>query len=163
MDSHNHTNDLDWLSRLAKNPHIEAVIIADNDGYILHSSRSLRSDQEYLASMFQALAVLGQTLAQEFASNTMHFVQLTTENNHILLYPLIDSTYFLVIETLRTAPLMVLTIELERIIAEVVAADLLSRQHKAVLERQDVDLNAEELIDAVREWLRRRPVEGDLE
>ncbi len=162
MDDHIDNEYLDWAERLAKNPYVEAVIVADNDGYILYSSRSLRSDQEYLASMFHALAVLGQTMAQEFEANSVHYIQLTTEYNHILLYPLLDSTYFLVIEAKRTAPLVMLTIEVERVMAKISLDDLLSRRHKAVMERQDVDLNAEELIDAVREWLRRRPTSGEI-
>ena len=54
---------MDWFERLAGNQYVEAVMLANNQGRLLRTSRSMRSSDELLASMFQAAEVLAQTLA----------------------------------------------------------------------------------------------------
>ena len=146
-----------WYERLVSNPHIEAVVIANDQGQILHSTRLLRSDQETLASMFQAMEVLAQVLVQEFRIGAARMIQVTTDSSHILLLPLAESTCFLVVEVARTAPLLLLMVELERVVAEVDPVDLAALQHMSIIEPPDSELDAAELIDAVQEWLRNRP------
>ena len=146
-----------WFERLENNPHVEAVVIADTQGRILRTTRPLSSDQETVASMFQSLEVLAQTLSGELRSGRASLIHLITEYSHILLYPLLDSTFFLVVELERSAPLMLLVVELERIITEVKASDF--EDMRRSLAQRDVhsELDAHELIDAVQEWLRSRP------
>lgn len=149
-----------WFERLENNPHIEAVVIADTQGRILRTTRPLSSDQETVASMFQALEVLAQALSGELRSGRASLVHLITEYSHIVLYPLIDSNFFLVVEAERSAPLMLLAVELERIIADVTVSDLVEMQKSPVQADADSELDAQALIDAVQEWLRNRPLGG---
>ena len=149
-----------WYERLVSNPHIEAVVIANDQGQIVHSSRVLRSDQETLASVFQAMEVLAQVLVQEFRIGAARLIQVTTDSGHILLLPLANSTCFLVVEVARTAPLLLLMVELERVVAEVDPLDLVALQHLDEVDSSDSGLDAAELIDAVQEWLRNRPARG---
>jgi predicted regulator of Ras-like GTPase activity (Roadblock/LC7/MglB family) len=146
-----------WFERLESNPHIDAVVIADTQGRILRTTRPLSSDQETVASMFQTLEVLAQTLAGELRSGKASLIHLITEYSHILLYPLLDSTFFLVVEAERNAPLMLLAIEMERVIADVKASDLVDMQKSLVQVDEHSELDAQELIDAVQEWLHNRP------
>jgi predicted regulator of Ras-like GTPase activity (Roadblock/LC7/MglB family) len=146
-----------WFERLEKNPHIEAVVIADTQGRILRTTRLLSSDQETIASMFQTLEVLAQSLAGELRSGKASLIHLITEYSHILLYPLIDSTFFLVVEAERNAPLMLLAVEMERIIADVKISDLVDMQKSSAQADIHSELDAQELIDAVQEWLWNRP------
>jgi predicted regulator of Ras-like GTPase activity (Roadblock/LC7/MglB family) len=117
----------------------------------------LSSDQETVASMFQTLEVLAQTLAGELRSGKASLIHLITEYSHILLYPLLDSTFFLVVEAERNAPLMLLAIEMERVNADVKASDLVDMQKSLVQVDEHSELDAQELIDAVQEWLHNRP------
>ena len=120
-----------WFQRLANNPHIETLLIADTQGQILCSSRELSSDHERVASMLQSLDVLAQSLADEFSSGKAQLVQLSTTEHHIILLPLVASTYFLVVQAKRSAPLTLLMIEVERVIQRVRADELLTLQAPA--------------------------------
>jgi|SRR5690606_16061068 predicted regulator of Ras-like GTPase activity (Roadblock/LC7/MglB family) len=146
-----------WFERLENNAHIEAVVIADTQGRILRTTRPLTSDQEMVASMFQSLEVLAQTLSDELRSGKASLIHLITEYSHILLYPLLDSAFFLVVELERSAPLMLLAVELERIIAEVKASDFEDMRRSLAPTEGHSELDAQELIDAVQEWLRNQP------
>lgn len=144
-----------WFDRLVDNPHVEAVMIADSDGHILRSSRLLRSDQERVASMFQTLMVLAQTLAEEVGDH-VHNVQLMLELSHVLIFPVVDATCFLIVQVERAAPLLLLGVEFERVIGEISASDIALLYEQARFDDNN-SLNADELIDAVQEWLRNRP------
>jgi predicted regulator of Ras-like GTPase activity (Roadblock/LC7/MglB family) len=146
-----------WFERLANNSYVEVLMIADRQGRILRASRPLLSEQEIIASMFQALEVFAQTLTSEFQSGTASLIQLTTDISHLLLMPLQESTIFLIVQVERTAPLRLLMVELERTIAEITAADLAVLQSYPVLAEDPGGLDADELIAAVQEWLRSRP------
>lgn len=146
-----------WFERLENNPHVEAVVIADTQGQILRTTRPLSSDQETVASMFQSLEVLAQTLSGELRSGRASLIHLITEYSHIVLYPLLDSTFFLVVEFERSAPLMLLAVDLERIIAEIKASDFEDMRRSLAQTEVHSELDAQELIDAVQAWLRSRP------
>ena len=148
-----------WFEQLAENPHIEALVVADNQGRILRTTRELRSDHEYAASMVQAIEVLAQTLSAALYFGAARMVQLSTDRDHILLFPLAKSTHFLVVQTRRTAPLTLLMVELERVIAQIHHEDL-DAMRDVILYADDTPvLDAAELIDAVREWLQSRPTQ----
>lgn len=146
-----------WFERLENNPHVEAVVIADTQGQILRTTRPLSSDQETVASLFQSLEVLAQTLSGELQSGKASLIHLITEYSHIVLYPLLDSTFFLVVEFERSAPLMLLAVDLERIIAEIKASDFEDMRRSLAQTEVHSELDAQELIDAVQAWLRSRP------
>jgi hypothetical protein len=106
--------------------------------------------------MLQSMEVLAQALAQEMTGTIAHMVQLSTELHHIILLPLLESQYFLILQAQRSAPLTLLMIEVDR------AMDQVQPEHFAALtlRRARVDddnsLDAAELIEAVQEWLHSR-------
>lgn len=146
---------MDWFERLAGNQYVEVVVLANNQGRILRSSRAMRSGDELLASMFQAAEVLAQTLVAELGFGAAQMVQISTENGHLMLFPLAHSTHYVVVMAERTAPLALLMVEIERTLAEVSEGDLTA--FAEVIGKPDdlSELDAAELIEAVREWLRR--------
>ena len=145
-----------WFRRLADNPHIEAAIVADNQGRILTSSHSLSSDHERVASMLQSMEVLAQALAQELTGSMAEMVQLSTKSFHIIMLPLLDSNYFLVVQAKRSAPLTLLMIEIERVANQVRQTDFSVLETRYQQLPDDSPLNAAELIEAVQEWLHSR-------
>lgn len=140
----------DWFDRLAGNRYIEIVILANNQGQLLRSSRPIASEEDLIPSMLQALEVLAQTLAAEFNCGAAQMVQLATEQGHLLLFPQLGSTYYVAVLVERTAPLMLILIELERTLGKLTADDF-------ALYDTEAELDADQLIEAVREWLRGRP------
>jgi predicted regulator of Ras-like GTPase activity (Roadblock/LC7/MglB family) len=150
---------MDWFERLAGNQHIEMVMLANNDGRILRSSRPMRSSDELMASMFQAAEVLAQTLADEFELGSAEMVQISTQYGHLMLFPLARSTHYVVVVVERTVPYLLLMVEITRILTKVTPDDL--AVYAQVVGRSDdlSDLDAAELIEAVREWLQQRPLE----
>ncbi len=152
--------DENWFERLVDNPHIEAVIVANNQGHILGSTRELRSDRERAASMVQAMEVLAQTLLSTLHWGPARMIQFSTDLDHILLLPLVNSTHVLVVLTRRTAPLALLMVELERVVNDLQPDDLNMMPDMMVHGDDTPVLDAAELIDAVQEWLQSRPNSG---
>ncbi len=144
---------MEWFERLANNAHIQLVIVTNNRGNLLRTSYPLKSSSEKLASMFQAFFVLAQNLATQFEHNPAQFVLLSTKEHHVFIYSFDYPAYYVTIVVGRTAPLLLLMTELERVLAGLHPADL------DALETRD-DLSAAELIQAVQEWLREKPT-GD--
>lgn len=144
---------MDWFERLAANRYIEFVLLANNQGRMLRSSRPLKSDDDLLPSMFQAFEVLAQTLVAEFDTGGARMMQISTERGHILLYPLLSSVYYVAIVVERTAPIMLLTVEIERALRALKQNDLDPFDEMPPVDPVS-DLDAMELIEAVREWLR---------
>lgn len=145
-----------WFRRLADNPHVELALIADNQGRILSSNQSLSSDHERVASMLQSMEVLAQALAQELTGGMAEMVQLSTKSYHIILLPLLGSSYFLVVQAKRSAPITLLLIEIERVADQVRQADFSVLEMRYQRLPDDSPLNAAELIEAVQEWLHSR-------
>jgi len=148
----------EWFERLIENRYIEAILLADNKGRVLRSSRPLRSDDELIASMFQSVEVLAQALSKELQCGAAQMVQISAQNGHLLMFPLINSTYYLVAIVGRAAPLLLLMIELERIISDLTAGDIAVFEDDLPTYREDDSemLDAAELIRAVQEWLGKR-------
>lgn len=144
---------MNWFEQLAENVHIEAVLIADNQGHILRSTRTLRSDHEQVASMVLSFEAMAQALAETLGCGDAQMVQFATDLDHILIFPLLGSTYFLVAQVPRKAPLMLLMVELERVMAQLEPSDFVYIEELAAYADDTPVLDAAELIDAVREWL----------
>jgi hypothetical protein len=149
---------MNWFERLAANRYIDVLLLANNQGRLLRSSRPLSSYEELLPSMLQAFEVLAQTLTSEFAVGTAKMIQISTELGHIILFPLISSTYYVVIMVERAAPLMLVMVELDRTLARLKQEDFDPFEEALLLSDQPSDLNADEIIEAVQEWLRQRPL-----
>lgn len=146
---------MDWFQCLTSNPYINAVLVADNRDNILRSSYPLRSDHEQLASMLQSAEVLAQTLSTELNCGEARLLQFSTQWEHILLFPLFQSNYYLVVQVERTAPLMLIMVDVERALDEITQDELREMDTLRFADDTPV-LDAAELIEAVQEWLRRR-------
>lgn len=145
---------MDWFERLAGNQYIEMVMLSNNEGRLLRSSRPMRSGDELIASMFQAAEVLAQTLAEEFGLDGAEMVQISTQHGHLMLFPLAHSTHYVVVMTQRSAPYLLLMVEIDRVLKTITPDDL--AVYGQVIGQPDdlAELDAAELIEAVREWLR---------
>ena len=148
---------MDWFERLVGNQHIEMVLLANNDGRILRSSRPMRSSDELMASMFQAAEVLAQTLAEEFELGLAEMVQISTQYGHLMLFPLAHSTYYVVVVIERSAPYLLLMAEITRVLKNVTSDDLAVFAQVVGRPEDLSELDAAELIEAVQEWLQQRP------
>lgn len=148
---------MDWFERLASNRYIDCVLLANNQGRMLRSSSTLKSDDDLLPSMFQAFEVLAQTLVAEFDTGDARMMQISTERGHILLYPLLGAFYYIAVVVERTAPIMLLTVEIERVLRALKQEDIDPFEEALLFSDKPSDLDASELIEAVREWLRGRP------
>jgi predicted regulator of Ras-like GTPase activity (Roadblock/LC7/MglB family) len=149
---------MDWFERLAGNQYVEMVLLANNEGRILRSSRPMRSSDELIASMFQAAEVLAQTLADEFELGPAEMVQISTQYGHLMLFPLQRSTHYIVVVVERAAPYLLVMVEIGRVLKTLTSDDLAI--YTQVLGQPDdlSELDAAELIEAVREWLQQRPL-----
>lgn len=147
---------MDWFDRLVSNRHFEAVILTDNQGNLLRSSRAMGDSDETLPSMLQAMEVLAQTLTAEFGCGEARMVHVATEIGHLMLFPLVNSSYYLALLAGRNAPLTLITVELERVLRKLTSDDLVAYDKPVVLAEESSDLDAQEIIQAVEAWLRRR-------
>lgn len=150
---------MDWFERLAGNQYVELILLSNNQGHILRSSRPMRSSDELIASMFQAAEVLAQTLADEFGLGSAETVQISTKRGHLMLFPLMRSTHYVMVIVERSAPFLLLMVEIGRVLKTVTPDDL--AMYGQVIGQPDdlAELDAAELIEAVREWLQQRPQE----
>lgn len=139
---------MDWFDRLVANRYIEVALVTNNQGQLLRSSRAFGRDDEMLPSMLQALEMLAQTLTTELGCGAAHMVQLSTEQGHLLLFPVLQSAYYVVVMVEKTAPLMLVIIGVERALRDLTEDDF-------TIFDDAPELNADELIEAVREWLHR--------
>lgn len=147
---------MDWFERLLSNPYIDSVLLADNQGNILRSTYPLRSENEAAVSMLQSAEVLAQTLAQELGCGAARMLQISTQWEHIILFPLFASRYYIVIQVERSVPLMLVMVDMERTLEEVSAEELAALRKPVTLQFDDDTpvLDAAELIEAVRDWLK---------
>ena len=154
-----------WFQRLSDNPLIEAVLLTDNRGRILRSSRPMPSDDELIASMIQAAEVLAQSLVVELDRGPVQMVQITTDREHLLLFPLAHSTYHLAVIVGREVPLTAVLDDLEQILPGIDTGELAALDQAAGGLPGDSgdgdELNADELIEAVREWLQRKSSDSE--
>ena len=154
-------DDLSWFERLAENPHIISVMVADNRGHVLRSTYVLGSEGEHVASILQSFETLGQALALALDCGSARMMQITTDIDHVLLFPLFEAHYFLAVQASRKAPLMLLMVEMERVLTKLEPADMVLLQDCATWSDDTPVLDAEELIEAVREWLQSQSPRAD--
>src|SRR5690554_4703750 len=118
------SDDVGWFSRLTENPHITRVLVVDNQGRVLRSAPRLGSQVEQVASMVQSFEVLAQALAGALNCGEARMLQFTTDMDHTLVFPLFNAQYFLVIQIVRKAPLMLLMVEMERVLQMIKLTDM---------------------------------------
>lgn len=148
---------MEWFDQLIDNPHIEQAVCASSDGRVLCAIRSdITGDSERAAVMLQSADVLAQALASALGCGTVKMVQISTQREHIIIVPLLDSAYYLAVQVARTVPLLLFMMELERMLAQVQADDFAEPGDSDDHDDDTPILDAAELIAAVREWLRGR-------
>jgi predicted regulator of Ras-like GTPase activity (Roadblock/LC7/MglB family) len=165
---------MEWFVQLSENPHIEALLVMTNQGQVLHSTYPQQTHHKYTASMLQSAEALAQALAQELGCGAAQLLQFSTKNHHIILLPMFESSYYLVVLVQRTAPMLLVMALLEQAVQQVMIEDLLELSEnntpeeaaEAASEEKPSEnlpeLNASELIEAVEEWLRDRSRGDDL-
>lgn len=151
---------MDWFERLKANPHIDRAFLLDNQGRILLVTCPLPGDGELAASMLQSAEVLAQALSDELGCGEARMLQISTDRMHIILFPLARSTFYLVVLLPRTAPMLLVMIELERVLALIDTQALHALEEDQRMNDDTPVLDAQDLIEAVREWLRSRPSEN---
>lgn len=153
---------MNWFLRLRSNPYVEMVLITDNEGHILLSSRSMPSRDELIASMIQSAEVLAQSLSEELERGAMQMLQISTDKAHILVFPLAFSVFHLVVVVMYSAPLATIIPLVERIVSAINPAELAQLQTPpSAPAGEEDDLDAEELIEAVRQWLHNRSTNAE--
>ena len=152
---------MQWFDRLADNPHIEQILLADSDGRVLWARRTRPGDDERAAAMLQSADVLAQALATALGCGTVRMLHITTERERIIVVPMLNSTHYLALQVFRTAPLLLLLVELERVLDTVTLDDLDTVDDEAYDRTDDTPvLDAADLIAAVQQWLRGRSAPG---
>lgn len=152
----NTSDDIGWFSRLVENPHITLTLVTDNQGRILRSAPRLSSNVEQVASMVQSFEALAQSLASALHCGEARMLQFTTDMDHTLVFPLFNAQYFLAVQIVRKAPLMLVMVEMERVLHMINLTDMVFIQEYAMVDDETPVLDAAELIDAVREWLQQQ-------
>lgn len=144
---------MQWLDRLKSNPYITALVLASDEGVVLQSTRPLRSDDEQIASMIQVFEVLAQTLADAAQYGSADVVHMATSQEHLVLFPLLHSRYYLLLVLERSAPLQLVMVEVQRVLKNIQMGDI--EDDRLVIDDTPV-LDAAELIEAVQNWLHNR-------
>lgn len=110
--------------------------------------------------MVQAADVLANTILSEFGRGPIQMLQISTSSEHLLIFPLPLSSFHLVLIVDYEASLKEVLDVLERLLPEIdLSALSLAREQPlrpAITPLDDSELDANELIEAVREWLQGR-------
>ncbi len=152
---------MEWFRRLIENPHVEQALCASSDGRVLLTSHDIAGDVERTAAMLQSADVLAQALTAALGCGSAELVQISTQHEHIIIVPLLDSTWYLAVQIARAAPLLLFMIELERMLSTLARIEPDDFAVGADERGDDTPvLDAAELIAAVQEWLRGRSALG---
>jgi predicted regulator of Ras-like GTPase activity (Roadblock/LC7/MglB family) len=141
---------MDWFEHISTHQHVELVLVADNQGHLLRTSREIKNDNEMLPAMLQALEVIAQSLSDEVGCGVAQMVMLSTEHSYLLLFPLYHSTYFVLVTVGKSAPLPWLIPYIERTLTSLTLKDFMAFDELP-------DLDSRELVEAVCEWLLQKP------
>jgi predicted regulator of Ras-like GTPase activity (Roadblock/LC7/MglB family) len=145
---------MDWFERITTHQFVEMALVADNQGHLLQCSRRIHSDDEMLPAMLQALEVIAQSLSDELGCGVTQMVMLSSQRSYLLLFPLYHSTYYVLVMVGKSAPLPWLIPSLEQMLETVSLKDFAAFDELP-------DMDAHELIEAVREWLLQHPRESE--
>lgn len=141
---------MNWFHELTHNPHIDVALLVDSIGKLVATSNRIGSEAQRVASMIKAAEVLARGLSAELGRGEMRSLQVTTQNGHVLVLPA-GASHYLIVLLNRDAPLELIFGYVRRLIDHVEEHDL-----DTVLQPTESldDLDVDELIDAVSEWLR---------
>jgi predicted regulator of Ras-like GTPase activity (Roadblock/LC7/MglB family) len=142
---------LSWFHDITRNPHIEVALLVDSTGRLVATSNRIGSEAARVAAMIKAAEVLARGLSAELGRGEMRTLQLSTATSHMLVTP-IGAAHYLIVLTTKDAPLELIFVYMQRLIEKLDEDDIaLALQKKPRSPLDDID--TEELIEAVTEWL----------
>jgi predicted regulator of Ras-like GTPase activity (Roadblock/LC7/MglB family) len=142
-----------WFYEITRNPHIDVALIVDETGKLVATSNRIGSEAQRVASMIKAAEVLARGLSAELGRGDMHTLQLSTRSGHLLVMP-IGHAHYLIVLTSKDAPMDLIAAYVQNLINNMQEDEI-----SAVLKKPPSpldDLNVEELIAEVVEWLAER-------
>jgi predicted regulator of Ras-like GTPase activity (Roadblock/LC7/MglB family) len=140
---------LNWFHELTHNPHIDVALLVDSLGKLVATSNRIGREAQRVASMIKAAEVLARGLSAELGRGEVRSLQVTTQNGHVLVLPA-GPTHYLIILLNREAPMELILNYVQRLIDHMKDDNLdISLEPSESLD----DLDVNELIEAVSEWL----------
>src|SRR5258706_15518136 len=143
--------DVSWFHDITRNPHIYVALLVNSAGKLVATSNRVGSEAQRVASMIKAAEVLARGLSVELGRGEMHTLQLSTQRAHILVTP-IGKAHYLIVLTSKDAPLELIFVYMQRLIKQLDEEDISRALQQKPASPLD-DLDADELIEAVTEWL----------
>jgi predicted regulator of Ras-like GTPase activity (Roadblock/LC7/MglB family) len=140
---------LNWFHELTHNPHIDVALLVDSLGKLVATSNRIGSEAQRVASMIKAAEVLARGLSAELGRGEVRSLQVTTQNGHVLVLPA-GASHYLIVLLSREAPIELILSYVQRLIDHVD-----DDNPDIALEPTESldDLDVDELIEAVSEWL----------
>jgi predicted regulator of Ras-like GTPase activity (Roadblock/LC7/MglB family) len=146
---------LSWFHEITRNPHIDVALLVDSAGKLVATTNRIGSEAQRVASMIKAAEVLARGLAIELGRGDMHTMQLSTKNGHLIVMPA-GTAHYLIVLTSRDAPLEIVSDSMQRLLDNLQEEELNAALQRPVRTPFD-DLDIEELIESVTDWLHGLP------
>ncbi len=143
---------MSWFHKITRNPHIDVALLVDSAGRLMATSNRIGSEPQRVASMIKAAEVLARGLSAELGRGEVRTLQLSTATSHLLVMP-IGTAQYLIVLTARDAPLDLVLVYMQRLVEHVDEKDLAAALKESSASPLD-DVDTDELIEAVSEWLR---------
>jgi predicted regulator of Ras-like GTPase activity (Roadblock/LC7/MglB family) len=140
-----------WFQDLTQNPHIDFALLVDSSGKLVATSNRVEVEAQRVAAMIRAAEVLARGLSAELGRGEIRTLQLTTTAAHLLVAPL-GPFYYLMVLIDKSAPLELISVYMQRLV-ERLDEDEIEAVLRQSTESSLDDLDVEELIAAVSEWL----------
>ena len=140
-----------WFHDITRNPHIDVALLVNSAGKLVATSNRIGSEAQRVASMIKAAEVLARGLSVELGRGEMHTLQLSTQRAHILVTP-IGKAHYLIVLTSKDAPLELIFVYMQRLVDQI-DEDHLAEALRGPASDSLADLDVNELIEAVTEWL----------
>ena len=141
---------LSWFHEITRNRYVDVALLVDNTGHLASSSRRVGSAANRIAPMINAAEEIAHGLATALDLGAMRMLQLSTQSGHLLVLP-VGATYYLIVLMGRGAPLELLISYIQRLIGRLSEEEIILALKSGASPLDDLDVN--ELIDAVSEWL----------
>jgi predicted regulator of Ras-like GTPase activity (Roadblock/LC7/MglB family) len=140
-----------WFHEITHNPHIDVALLVDHNGRLIATSTRIAGEAQRIASMVKAAEVLARGLTSELGRGDVRSLQLSTQAGHLLALP-VANTHYLIVLTGKDAPLELIFTYTQRLIEQLADEALTAFVKQAITSPLD-DVDVDELIDAVSEWL----------
>lgn len=142
---------MSWFHEITRNPHIDVALLVDSAGKLVATTNRIGSEAQRVAAMIKAAEVLARGLAAELGRGEMHSLQLSTQNGHILVMP-VGEAHYLIILTSKDASLELIYHYVQRQLSDMQEDEIAAALRQPVRSALD-DLDVQELIEAVSDWL----------